>query len=90
MGLVFGAILLLWGLMAVLVRYAKDPINRKESTAEDAQEMKERAAIAAVTIALAQASSQEPHEFPLPPTALVSAWQAVSRSNLLRRRGRVR
>ncbi len=89
MGLVFGAILLLWGLMAILVRFVKDPQPVVVSS-ETEEELKLRAAIAAVGLALAQASSSVPHEFPLPPTALVSAWQAVMRSRIFNKRGPVR
>jgi Na+-transporting methylmalonyl-CoA/oxaloacetate decarboxylase gamma subunit len=92
MGLVFSVILLIWGLMALLVRLVRDPIKEKLDTGEQSleEELKRRAAVAAVTVALARESSFEPHEFPLPPTALVSAWQAVMRSRILHRRGPVR
>ena len=89
MGLVFGAILLLWGLMAILVRFVRDP-QPVVVPDEAEKELKLRAAIAAVGLALAQASSSAPHEFPLPPTALVSAWQAVMRSRIFNKRGPVR
>jgi Na+-transporting methylmalonyl-CoA/oxaloacetate decarboxylase gamma subunit len=92
MGLVFSVILLIWGLMALLVRLVKDPIKEKADT-EDwllEEELKQRAAVAAVGAALARETSFEPHEFPLPPTAFVSAWQAVMRSRILHRRGPVR
>ncbi|NDJ79150.1 MAG: hypothetical protein GYB65_23110, partial [Chloroflexi bacterium] len=76
MALVFGAIVLLWGVMAALVRLTPDPID--EANSPDEIELKKRAAIAAVAVALARETSQTaPHEFPLPETAIVSAWQAV-------------
>jgi Na+-transporting methylmalonyl-CoA/oxaloacetate decarboxylase gamma subunit len=92
MGLVFSAIILLWGLMALLVRLARDPIVQKTALDEQPTEMdlKRQAAAAAVATALAQEASFEPHEFPLPPTALVSAWQAVMRSKILNKRGPAR
>ncbi len=40
--------------------------------------------------ALAVVRARQMHAFPLPPTALVSAWQAVRRSAQLRQRGPVR
>lgn len=89
MSLVFGAIVLLWVLMAVLVRLTTDttpdePLSTEAATDAD---LKRRAAAAAVAIALAEADrSTEVHAFPLPQTALVSAWQAVMRSNYLRER----
>jgi Na+-transporting methylmalonyl-CoA/oxaloacetate decarboxylase gamma subunit len=95
MGLVFAAILLLWGLMALLVRLAPErrekPIQETADEHEAEMERKRRAAAVAVAIALAQhAESREPHEFPLPPTALVSAWQAVLRTSMLNKRGPTR
>lgn len=92
MGLIFGAILLLWGMMALLVRLTDDSAKEKAKKGEQINELnlKRRAAAAAVTAALAQESSFEPHEFPLPPTALVSAWQAVMRTKILNKRGPVR
>ena len=92
MGLVFGAILLLWGVMALLVRLARDPVKGQAETEEQVIELdlKRCAAAAAVSAALAQETSFEPHEFPLPPTALVSAWQAVMRTKILNKRGPVR
>lgn len=92
MGLVFSVILLMWGVMALLVRMARDPLKAKTTTEDQEfeEELKRRAAVAAVVAALAHESSFEPQAFPLPPTALVSAWQAVMRSRILNRRGPVR
>jgi sodium pump decarboxylase gamma subunit len=98
MGLVFAAILLLWGVIALLVRIVKDPPEPEEAPAQPApavaatgDQQRRMAAAAAVAIALAQAADRsEPHEFPLPPTALVSAWQAVMRTRMLNRRGTTR
>jgi len=89
MGLVFSAILLLWGMMALLVRLSKDPNLGKTNPAEQTTDLdlKRQAAAVAVVTALAQQASFEPREFPLPPTALVSAWQAVMRSMILNKRG---
>ena len=92
MGLVFGAILLLWVVMAVLVRLTSErlvsPGVSKNSTAE--HNRKRKVAAAVVAVALALEADSEPHEFPLPPTAIVSAWQSVMRSNMLTKRGRIR
>jgi Na+-transporting methylmalonyl-CoA/oxaloacetate decarboxylase gamma subunit len=90
MGLVFGAIIVLWGVMAILVRLAGAPSEESDQTVDEA-ERRHRAAVAAVAVALArQASATEPSEFPLPPTALVSAWQAVMRTRMLSKRGRTK
>jgi Na+-transporting methylmalonyl-CoA/oxaloacetate decarboxylase gamma subunit len=99
MSLVFGAIVLLWGLMALLVRLAADqptPAAALDGSSTP-HELKQRAAAAAVAAALAleaqkqtEGAAFQPREFPLPPTAIVSAWQAVRRAHLLNRRGPVR
>jgi Na+-transporting methylmalonyl-CoA/oxaloacetate decarboxylase gamma subunit len=92
MGMVFGAILLIWGLMGLIVQFAGKPddqVNDENSLAE--MERKRLAAIAAVMVALAQhEDSMQPHEFPLPPTAMVSPWQAIMRTRILNKRGRVK
>jgi Na+-transporting methylmalonyl-CoA/oxaloacetate decarboxylase gamma subunit len=94
MSLVFGAILLLWALMALIVRLGGEDADDEEqliivsSSEPDEMKMMEMAAVAAVTGALAQQlDSTQPHPFPLPPTPIVSAWQAVLRSRMLTRRG---
>lgn len=90
MGLVFLMIILLWGLMVILVSLLHR--NESQSSGElgiSPQEtyQKMMAAAAAVAIALSHEGIPEPHEFPLPPTALVSAWQAVMRTEMLKKRG---
>jgi Na+-transporting methylmalonyl-CoA/oxaloacetate decarboxylase gamma subunit len=90
MGLVFAAIFLLWGVIALLVRLTSKPTKQEARFSAEEAERKRRAAVAAITVALAQELDTQPHEFPLPPTALVSAWQAVMRGNILKRRGSAR
>lgn len=91
MGMVFGAIILIWGLMALLVHIASEDEISWEEGALAELERKRQAAVAAILVALAQqAHSMEPHEFPLPSTALVSAWQSVMRTRMLNIRGRTR
>jgi Na+-transporting methylmalonyl-CoA/oxaloacetate decarboxylase gamma subunit len=97
MGLVFASLILLWGLMEWLVRLTPDQPEVEESLAVDPVARigeaefvrKQQAAAIAVAIALAEQMSG-PREFPLPPTALVSAWQAVMRTDMLKKRGQVR
>lgn len=96
MGLVFGSILALWAVMALLMRLTAER-NQPEpveapviETDVNASALRAKAAAAAVAVALQRESEDEPHEFPLPPTALVSAWQAVTRANIIRKRGQVR
>lgn len=104
MGLVFGALVLFWLFMSVLVRLAAGQDDgeglKREAAAVDAAAMahvatleadqRRRAALAAALVALA-ASAKEgeagPGRFPLPPTALVSSWQAVLRARHLAERG---
>lgn len=94
--LVFGAIFLLWGMIAVLVRLTVDKSGAEEMATHveaeaPAHDLKQRAAAVAVAAALAEAAAGEsPREFPLPPTAIVSAWQAVMRAQRLKQRGPTR
>lgn len=99
MSLVFGGILILWGLMTLLLNLTtpKDEAPEADTSAETIAtddtadghfEQKRQVAAIAVAIALAQERDQhKPQLFPMPPTAIVSAWQAVMRTNQLRRRG---
>jgi Na+-transporting methylmalonyl-CoA/oxaloacetate decarboxylase gamma subunit len=99
MGLVFSAIVVLWGLMGLLVRVTSDrppeaanlipePIELPAGL-NDESSRRQHAAAAAVAYALAhQASRARRPRFPLPATALVSAWQAVNRASNLRAQGR--
>lgn len=98
MGLVIGAILLFWLFLAVLVRYSEQRAGPGEIVEPDAvqagadreQALRQQAALAAVSVALALQSGEEHKPFPLPPTALVSTWQAVMRAQLLGQRGQGR
>lgn len=85
MGLVFAAILLIWLLIWALVRFTAD---RPAAPAADSEsERRRRAAAAAVAAALAERErAAAPPVPPLPPTAIISAWQVVMRQNQLRKR----
>lgn len=90
MGLVFSMILILWGLMVLMVKVlsSKDIAAETAPPADDHYASQKRRAVAiAVATALVNQDNARPHEFPLPPTALVSAWQAVMRSDMLKKRG---
>ena len=87
MGLVFGAILVLWGLMALLTALARDrqpevqpeePAPPESKPAE--QDLKARAAAAAVALAMAEQEASRAHPLHSPPTALVGAWQLGMRT----------
>lgn len=93
MGLVFGAIIMLWVMMTVLVRLTPDRAEAEgpetgpiEVPATD-RERQQRAVGAAVAVAIAHEVTSKIHEFPEPPPAILSAWQAVQRSRLLSQRG---
>jgi Na+-transporting methylmalonyl-CoA/oxaloacetate decarboxylase gamma subunit len=90
MSLVFGVILVLWIVMSLLVRLTAQRAAPIEEAAApgtaDQSGVKRRAAIAAVSVALAHELTPQLHEFPEPPTAIVSAWQAVQRSRYLTQR----
>lgn len=80
MGVTFGAILLLWGVMALLVRVTAEraTLESVAPPAEDAGERRRRAAVAAVAVALAReqaAGRAQPSSVPPP----VSPWQAARR-----------
>jgi Na+-transporting methylmalonyl-CoA/oxaloacetate decarboxylase gamma subunit len=90
MSLVFGVIIVLWIVMLVLVRLTtprEKPIAEAAAPGlADQSELKRRAAIAAVSVALAHELTPQLHEFPEPPTSIVSAWQAVQRGRYLTQR----
>ncbi|HSD85637.1 MAG TPA: OadG family transporter subunit, partial [Anaerolineae bacterium] len=90
MSLVFGVIIVLWLVMLLLVRITaqrEKPIEEAAAPSPiDQSAVKRRAAIAAVSVALAHELTPQLHEFPEPPTSLVSAWQAIQRSRYLTQR----
>ena len=98
MALVFGAIILLWGLMSALVnllarKNEPAPIEVPLAAPADDDEglLKQRAAVAAVTVALAQARKQTaPCTLSMPPTTALSPWQSVMRTRNLKQKRSVR
>jgi Na+-transporting methylmalonyl-CoA/oxaloacetate decarboxylase gamma subunit len=84
MGLVFAAILLLWGLMSLLTAATTD---RRSTSAEFAsaweRDAQAQAAAVAVAIALAEQQTSRAHPLCEPPTAIVSAWQLGMRTRQL-------
>ena len=93
MGLVFASILLLWGMMALLVRLTADrgEVSAEGSSAQpqmaDQPDLRAQAAAAAVTVAL---SMDDHATLPAPQTVSISAWQSVMRGRQLRQRGAIR
>jgi Na+-transporting methylmalonyl-CoA/oxaloacetate decarboxylase gamma subunit len=103
MGLVFLSILLLWGLMALLVRVLAEPVKPTRAAEPVPAELgqssipehsllisrKRRAAAAAVAAALAleQDTRKLPQPGRAPQTSGVSVWQAVNRAGQIGQRG---
>jgi Na+-transporting methylmalonyl-CoA/oxaloacetate decarboxylase gamma subunit len=89
MGLVFASILLLWGIMALLVRLTADREPAEPVTTgvpADLTDLRAQAAAAAVATAL----PQSPAPLTIPQPELISPWQSVMRGRQLRQRGNIR
>jgi Na+-transporting methylmalonyl-CoA/oxaloacetate decarboxylase gamma subunit len=86
MGLVFGAIILLWGMMILLTAVTADrpaaPAPAEPAPAMDS-DLRSQAAAVAVAIALAEQQTSLAHPLSDPPTAFVSAWQLGMRTRQL-------
>jgi len=93
MGLVFGAILLLWLMMVLLTLFTADKETASDSpgpaSVPPADFMAQAAALA-VAIALAEQGSSTAHPLPEPPTTLVSAWQLGMRTRQMSEKGNSR
>jgi Na+-transporting methylmalonyl-CoA/oxaloacetate decarboxylase gamma subunit len=97
MGLVFGAIILLWWMMNLLTfitadkKTAAQPGTGASDSAEAApamdSDLKAQAAAVAVAIALAEQQAAGTHVFPEPPTTIVSAWQLGMRTRQMYQKG---
>ena len=94
MGLVFGAILLLWLMMVLLTLFTADkapvPASDVESAPSSQTDSKLRAAVIAVAMALAEQEGSSAHPLPDPPTAIVSAWQLGMRTSQRSEKGNFR
>lgn len=95
MSLVFAGILVLWLVMALLMRFFPDHASQPlqvSSPPENLSDLKRRAAALAVAVARArQLQTPAPlPTWPVPSTAAVSPWQAVMRGKQLKQRGPVR
>ena len=89
MGLVFGAIVLLWGLMSLMTRLLAERETVPE-VPDEARVQKARAAAAAVAVALAEQAQSRIGHFPMPNTALVSAWQLGMRTRQMYQKGNLK
>jgi len=86
MGLVFGAIVLLWGLMSLMTRLLAEREAGPE-VPDESRAQKARAAAVVVAVALAEQAQSRIGHFPMPNTALVSAWQLGMRSRQMYQKG---
>ncbi len=94
MGLVFGAIILLWAMMILLTTLTadKNPPAEEEPAAPEPGSVsqsgfKAQAAAIAVALALAEQGQSTAHPLSEPPTALVSAWQLGMRTSQRTQKG---
>jgi len=97
MGLVFGAILLLWLMMILLTYFTAEKVSTPEPASDLTEPapvsdtgFKAQAAAAAVAIALAEQGQSTAHPLPEPPTAIVSAWQLGMRTSQRSEKGNFR
>ena len=95
MGLVFGAIILLWVMMLLLTAFTGSKKTESDDSPEtDAKpvphaEDKRQAAAIAVAIALAEQGQSTARPLSQPPTALVSAWQLGMRTSQRTQKGSI-
>jgi Na+-transporting methylmalonyl-CoA/oxaloacetate decarboxylase gamma subunit len=90
MGIVFGAILILWLMMILLTALTADKETASDSPKFDSvRETEILAQAAAVGVAMAIAEQQLSSAHPLkdPPTAIVSAWQLGMRTRQMTQKG---
>jgi Na+-transporting methylmalonyl-CoA/oxaloacetate decarboxylase gamma subunit len=97
MGLVFAAIILLWGMIKLLTSLtaetdcssAAEPVASTSSEAfhRTDEQIKARAAAVAVAIALAEQEASGAHPLSTPPAAIVSAWQLGMRTRQMYQKG---
>jgi Na+-transporting methylmalonyl-CoA/oxaloacetate decarboxylase gamma subunit len=90
MGLVFGAIILLWSMMALLTALTAERESPADSPAADTRTESEsmaHAAVIAVALALAEQHASTARPLDMPPTAIVSAWQLGMRSRQMYEKG---
>ncbi len=90
MGLVFAAIILLWGLMAAMTALFRERESTPSPLAplpKGEGEGKARAAAIAVAAALAVQRQSSARPLPEPPMAIVSAWQLGMRTRQMSQKG---
>lgn len=93
MGLVFGAILLLWLMMVILTALTADKEPASNLTPNPSPKRRgelEQVALLAVAMALAEQDASSAHPLEEPPTAIVSAWQLGMRTRQMSEKGNFR
>ena len=93
MGLVFGAIILLWWMMTLLTYITADRAPASDSATPNPvidDGLKTQAAAVAVAVALAEQQASRAHPLSDPPTVFVSAWQLGMRTRQLYQKGPIR
>ena len=90
MGLVFGAIIVLWLMMILLTALTADKESASDSPEADSvssNELFAQAAAIGVAMAMAEQRLSSAHPLPEPPTAIVSAWQLGMRTRQMTEKG---
>jgi Na+-transporting methylmalonyl-CoA/oxaloacetate decarboxylase gamma subunit len=94
MGLVFGAIILLWWMMNLLTRMTAEKESSAPLASDSAQDapivdadLRAQAAAVAVAIALAEQQTSTAHVWTEPPPTIVSAWQLGMRTRQMYQKG---
>jgi Na+-transporting methylmalonyl-CoA/oxaloacetate decarboxylase gamma subunit len=90
MGLVFGAILILWLMMTLLTALTADRESVSDSPEADSissNDILAQAAAIGVAMAMAEQRLSSAHPLPEPPTAIVSAWQLGMRTRQMTQKG---
>jgi Na+-transporting methylmalonyl-CoA/oxaloacetate decarboxylase gamma subunit len=91
MGLVFLGIIIIWVIILALTAstsHKKVSTHPDDEEADDQLALHAQAAAIAVAAVLAEQNQARVSRFPLPPTALVSAWQLTMRTRQLNHEGR--
>ena len=90
MGIVFLAIVLLWGLMTLLTfltQRGDSASNAPKPPPVDPRGLKAQAAAGAVAAALAEQSQHTAQPLSTPPTTIISAWQLGMRTRQMYEKG---
>lgn len=91
MGLVFLGIIIIWLILLAMTATTsrkKDIVTTEDENSPNQHELRARAAAIAVAAVLAEQRQAGITRFPIPPTALVSAWQLTMRTRQLNHEGR--